>query len=65
MTDHHVVAWALAVIVLLLTLKMIEGYIIRPHPLIDITQPLNVQDTITGKNSSEIQFTNAEFKFYK
>ena len=48
MEKCHVATWALAVLVVLFALKMVEGYITSPRPLIDETQALNVQDTITG-----------------
>jgi len=36
---NHVTTWAILVIIVLLSLKMLEGYIVSPS---------NVQDTITG-----------------
>jgi len=48
MKKYHVATWALTVLVVLLALRMIEGYVTRPAPLIDYTAPSNVQDTITG-----------------
>jgi len=48
MKKYHVLTWALTVIVILMMLKMVEGYVTRPAPLIDNTKPSNVQDTITG-----------------
>jgi len=48
MKKYHVLTWALTVLAVLLALKMVEDYIVRPAPLIDDTIPSNVQDTITG-----------------
>jgi hypothetical protein len=45
---NHVTVWAICVLFVLLTLKMVEGYITRPEPLINVNIPSNVQDTITG-----------------
>jgi hypothetical protein len=45
--DRHVVTWALTVLVVLLFLRMVEGYVVaRPTPALGV--PSNVQDTITG-----------------
>jgi hypothetical protein len=41
---NHVTTWAILVIIVLLTLRMLEGYVVRPSVLV----PSNVQDTITG-----------------
>ena len=46
MKKCHVATWALSVFVILFALKMVDGY--KPSPVSDETQPLNVQDTITG-----------------
>jgi hypothetical protein len=48
MEKHHVVKWALIVLVILLSLHMVEKYITQPSPLVEKTYPSNVQDTITG-----------------
>jgi hypothetical protein len=44
--DHHVVTWAISVVVVLLLLRMVEGYVAKPTELRG--PPSNVQDTITG-----------------
>jgi hypothetical protein len=45
--DRHVVQWAIAVLVVLLCLRMVEGYVMaKPISLLGV--PSNVQDTITG-----------------
>jgi hypothetical protein len=45
--DKHVVKWALTVLVVLLFLRMAEGYVMAgPTPRLGV--PSNVQDTITG-----------------
>lgn len=45
--DKYVVKWALIVIIVLLFLRMAEGYVMAgPTPRLGI--PSNVQDTITG-----------------
>lgn len=45
---QYVITWIVAVMIILLSLKVVEGYIMKPEPLTDINIPLNVQDTITG-----------------
>lgn len=45
--DRHVVTWALSVLIVLLLLRMVEGYVMaQPTPMRGV--PSNVQDTITG-----------------
>jgi hypothetical protein len=45
--DKHVVTWAMVVIVVLLFLRVAEGYVMAdPTPRLGV--PSNVQDTITG-----------------
>ena len=45
--DKHVVTWALTVLVVLIFLRMAEGYVmVGPTPCLG--EPSNVQDTITG-----------------
>ncbi len=45
---QHIMNWVLAVIIVLLLLRVVEGYMMKPEPLTDINIPLNIQDTITG-----------------
>ena len=51
---NHVTVWALSVMVVLLFLKLIEGY--QPAPIVNVNRPTNVQDTITGayKNTCNV-----------
>jgi hypothetical protein len=47
--DRHVVTWALTVLVVLIFLRMAEGYVMtRPTPTPMLGVPSNVQDTMTG-----------------
>jgi hypothetical protein len=48
MKKYHVATWALTVLVILLSLHMVERYIMSPRPLVEDNIPSNVQDTITG-----------------
>ena len=48
MKHHFVANWAIAVIIVLLLLRMAEGYMVKPGPSETLNLPLNVQDTITG-----------------
>ena len=45
---NRVTIWAILVLFFLLILNMIEGYIVKPTPMIDLIIPSNIQGTITG-----------------